>query len=275
MILPALTLLIAIISEGQKSKTPALQKILGGGRSSAVEKIGGFSSIEELRSILSGLEGSEIQSIQDELDAADAELSSALARFPSFYHGSTLPIIEKIREGGFKLTKGRRSGFLGSDVQVDNLAVFLSKSKAMARAYGQNRDATGGRNSGVIEVKVKTSSTFNMNSWGTTTPLDIRKVALGLIYKEIGRKVRKPRQDDIYWLVDQPEFIHILQAYGYDSASFMESPSTLRSLGLDKSEGQTLAVFDPSDIFLSPKPFRGIGGLFRYLKLEEQSQKGQ
>lgn len=202
------------------------------------------------------------------MDQLYAKATAKYKGMKPLFHGAPASIINKIRDGGFKLTQGERSGFMGMVKKVQNLAVFLSEDKQLARAFGDNRDPYGGANAGVVEVRANIKKTLDMTKWGKQIPLQVRRVGLDLIEEDEGYRPRKPRQDEMFWLIDQPEFVDEVKAAGYDSVRFKESTATKKALGLDRTSGDTIAVFDMNRLHVVPLPsdtVRSMRGLFSYL----------
>jgi hypothetical protein len=135
----------------------------------------------------------------------------------------------------------------------------------VAASYGSNRSEHG-NDLEVVEARANLKNGLDMTSWGRQIPEEIRKAALAAISEWEGRRIRKPRQEDIYWFVDQPEIVDMIKKMGYDHVIFGESSASHRSLGVDpKTAGPTYAVFYPELLHI-PKPPMNIGNLFDYLK---------
>lgn len=183
------------------------------------------------------------------------------------YHGTTNAIADEIKKNGFKLTKGQRSGFMGSDKTVENLGIFLSDDSNLAKGYGVNRDKHDGRDTAVLTVIPNINKTLDMTKWDSTIPLSIRKLGLVLVSEEEGKNIKKPAQSDMFWLADQKEFIDKIKTEGYDSIKFKESSATKKALGVAKSDANTYMVFDPDKIKIK-KGVKTFRDLVEYLGLE-------
>lgn len=220
----------------------------------------GIKTVDELRDKIRSMPVAKVREIQAEIDEINGEPYSGMT---TLYHGTTNKIADKIEKEGFKLTRGTRSGFLGSDIPVDNLAVFLSDNKSLARAFGANRDPYGGPDTKVLEVKADINDTLDMTSWGSQIPKEIRSVALESLENYEGRKIKKPTQADMFWLIDQPEVVEAIRKAGYDSVRFSESRATKKALG--EMGGDTIAVFDTSKLHIAVPQISGLQGIINYL----------
>lgn len=172
----------------------------------------------------------------------------------TLYHGTTNKIADDIIERGFRVTTGKRSGFMGSEREVQNLGIFLSDSEQLAHAYGANRDKYDGKDTTVLTVYPQISNMLDMRTWNSKIPLDIRKTSLEALSREEGKEIKKPTKEDMYWLMDQPEIVNLIKQNGYDSVVFSESPQTKRELGVSSSiKANTYLVFEPSKLKVKRK----------------------
>jgi len=229
--------------------------------------LAGIKSTEDLSQKLKQMPREEVQTIQDEINKINQKYKSQFSGMVTLYHGTTNAIAEKIKKSGFKLTQGVRSGFLGSEKNIKNQAIFLSDDKSLARAYGANRDPHEGRDAQVLEVKADIKNTLDMTKWGSQIPLEIRKMALKILSDYEGKKIRKPAQEDMYWMIDQPEIVQVIKDEGYDSIRFSESRTTKKTLDIMGS-GDTIAVFDPSKLHIMDLPIKGgLKGVIDYLQI--------
>lgn len=160
------------------------------------------------------------------------------------YHGTTYDIADEIIKNGFKLTKGKRSGFLGAEKEVENLGIFLSDNKALAYAYGKNRDKYDGRNTTVLKVAVEYKNIIDMSDW-KMIPLEIRKKCLSVLSNYEQKKVTKPTQNDMFWFFDRLEIVEFIKSKGYDGIKFLESKKTKKELGVPNVSAFTYMIFDP------------------------------
>ena len=221
-----------------------------------IENIGGQpSSPEDMRSWLARNKD-KIPAMQAEINKINDEYMSQFDNMQTLYHGT--PNFEAISKQGFQLTKGQRSGFMGSSQTVDNLGIFLSTNKGMAQAFGQNRADL--KNMKVLEVKADIRNTLNMKDW-KALPLEIRKIAVKLIRDYEGRAVREPSQSDYHWLMDQPIFVNAIKDAGFDSAMFGEGKYVEKHLG---ASGDTVAVFEPSKLHLPQEPLSTMTDIYNH-----------
>lgn len=184
----------------------------------------------------------------------------------TLYHGTTNPIATKILSGGFQLGKGKRSGFLGSEKVVNNLAIFLSDTKVLARAYGSNRDPHDGRDTRVLEVKANIKNPLDMSIWSGKIPRSIRDVALETLSEYEGRRITRPKQEDMFWMIDQPEIVEAIKEEGFDSVIFVESRATKKALGVNpKEHAATYAVFKPQDIHIVRDALVNMEDLYNHI----------
>ena len=89
-----------------------------------------------------------------------------------------------------------------------------------------------------------------MTAWNKV-PKELRSIGEDLVKKYSGGK---PNQSDMFWLLDQPQFVAAIKERGYDSVMFKESASTLHGMGLGRKGEITVAVLDPSRLYLAPPP---------------------
>lgn len=222
-------------------------------------------SVVDFKSYISSLSREQLISLQNELDILAKEYDSKFRNMKTLFHGSTNKNIEKIKKDGFKLTDGQRVGLFGDVKSIQNLAIFLSDDKSLAAGYGAYKDEYGGSESGVIQVKADINKTLDFTKWGSHIPESIRKIALEKISKYEGKKITKPRKLDVFWFMDQPEIVKAIKSEGYDSVRLAETAGAKKALGLDKTSGDTIAVFDPSKLHVYMPP-TGMQGLYNYIK---------
>jgi len=142
----------------------------------------------------------------------------------------------------FMLTRGQRSGFMGSTHEVDNLGIFLTDSRRLAHYFGDNRGNFKGYT--VYPVWANVGRVLDFSKW-TSVPLSARKIAKELLeeYDGYQHSINSTPRDLQWWLLDQPEFIEELIKY-FDTIKYKEEPSILREAGDTKAF--TYFVFDPS-----------------------------
>ena len=220
-----------------------------------------FADVGELRSYLGSIPRDDVVSIQSELSGLERERASRYSGMKTLFHGAPNNVIKAIQSQGFKLTEGQRTGLFGNTKLVQNLALFLSEDKNLARGFGANRDPHGGSESGVLEVKADINQTLDMSN----LPQLLAKLARRLVSEWEGRRVRQLRQEDLHWLMDSPEFVAAIKTDGYDSVRFAESTASKHALGLDATAGDTYVVFDPQRLHLIPPPLTSLNGLFLHL----------
>ena len=187
----------------------------------------------------------------------------------TLYHGTDDKSARDIKDKGFRLTEGRRSGFLGAQRKVRNQAIFLSSDKGLARAFGENRTDKGYPE--VVEAKGDLGPTLDFNNW-SKVPKEIRDFARSLILKESGREGRKPQQGDLFGLLDSPEMVNLIKSYGYDAVRFREDRGTLKELGV-KGKPDTIAVLDPSRLHIPKFPLKTLKDLRSFARERREFTK--
>jgi GNAT superfamily N-acetyltransferase len=200
--------------------------------------------------------------LQDELNAMDDALAASLAGRMRLYHGTQRDIAEGIRARGFARTKGKRSGFMGATYEVENQGIFLTENRALAEAFGRNRSDYG-KGTEVLEVFADVRSPLDMTVW-SKVPKPLRVLGERLVSARYGQK--KPKQEDMFWLIDQPEFMDAVRASGYDAVRFYEGAATVKSLGLGRKGEVTLVVLDPSRLQVAPPARGSFGSLLWHLE---------
>ena len=229
------------------------------------ERLLSVQSESELERLLRELNREDLIEIQKKMDGLNRNLVSPYESMRLLFHGSTRSVIEKIRQDGFKLTEGKRSGAFGSNYGVQNKAIFLSDDKDLANAFGRNRTERG-ESSEIIRIRADIQNILDLTKWDSSVPKEIREVGSELIRGESKKEIIRPKADDIFWLIDQELFINLVKSLGYDSIKFSESTSTKKTLGLRGSAGDTIAVFDPAKLYIEPVPRHGISGLFQMIQ---------
>tara|TARA_R110000868_G_scaffold12456_25_gene59638 strand:+ start:1660 stop:2241 length:582 start_codon:yes stop_codon:yes gene_type:complete len=120
------------------------------------------------------------------------------------YHGTESKIAVDILDNGFKIGKGRRSGFMGSENIVDNLGIFLTDSKKAASFFGNNRSERG--DFVVIKTCASLNKVLDLSSIDKM-PLEIKKTGLTIINDYEGSSKTKLAGRDIWWLLDKKDFV--------------------------------------------------------------------
>lgn len=134
---------------------------------------------------------------------------------------------------------------------VNNLAVFLSNSKQLARAFGENRAEYGQRvNLLTVKLLVSPEEILDLHDWGRV-PSSSRRRATELT------GIRQPGRVHLHRLLDDPEFVIGLIVSGYKAATFTESPGVIKEFQI-KGKPLTYAVFDLDGLHIYRKPFETI-----------------
>ena len=182
------------------------------------------------------------------------------------YHGT--PHYETIRRDGFKLGKGRRSGFMGSEWEVDNRGIFLTGSKRMAHLFGTNRGDYK-KDSETLSVYANLGKTLDFEN----APSHIKKKALEAVNKYEGTKKKKLALSDYHWVLDRPEFVEHVKSHGYHSVKFPESRLVRKMAGIEKEEAHTYMVFDPKRLSVHKNHINTLETLHDYAKEVSQPKK--
>lgn len=204
-----------------------------------------LTSLETFLASLRRIPKEQLTRLNNMLNDKRAELASTVDGLTELYHGAPHEIIAKIRQDGFRITKGRRGGFLGSIDIVDNLGIFLTDSKRLANFFGANR-ASSSANYEVIPVYVDVSGVLDSNR----APVSIRRVGLKLLQDWYGKSYQSITHADWWWLLDRAPFVDAIKALGYTGVRFRED-ITVRREAKDL-KGSTYFIFDPSMIKLKP-----------------------
>lgn len=159
------------------------------------------------------------------------------------YHGTTSEISSDIRANGFKVGKGRRSGFMGSESVVDNKGIFMTDSSKMANFFGNNRSENGKYS--VLAACASIQNTLDLTN-PLKMPIDIKKLGLEIYNDYNGSNKRELANRDIWWLLDTNKFVEKIVSSGYDSVKFKEEASVVKMTG-DQSS-YTYMIFDPSKL---------------------------
>ena len=182
------------------------------------------------------------------------------------YHGTTNKIADDILKNGFKITSGKRSGFMGAEKNVQNQGIFLSDNKELAFAYGANRDKYDGKDTIVLKVIPKLYNIFDMTSWNKSIPNEIKKICLKTLSKYEGKQIKKPTQSDMFSLMDQPNVIESIKQLSFDAVKFSESRKTKKELNIDPDiVAHTFLVFNPDNLSIHKNKISNITDLFNYI----------
>ena len=173
------------------------------------------------------------------------KLNAPPSGFRTLYHGTTDKIAKIIKESGFVLTKGVRSGFLGAVRYVDNQGVFLTDSKRLATYFGDNRSDYDHE---IIICYVDPSKIMDYEKPNK------KLVDLGIRILNDDEHTNIKKIPVIGWwkLLDIPEFVNAIKSLGYTGVKFRESYVTRKESS--DANAYTYMVFDPNSILVQ-KPF--------------------
>jgi len=203
--------------------------------------ISSYDELEEKIKKLNSKEAEEILAWVRELN--DDHIKKKLGITKLLYHGSPQ---KKIEKEGLQITKGERSGFMGSTRTVQNQGIFLTDSKRMARFFGENR-AENRSDAVVYEAFVKLGKVLDLtNPSSLSGPL--KKLGLKLINEDERISKTKLATKDVWKLLDMPDFTKTVKTEGYDTVRFKEEPHVNKASG--EASSHTYMVFDPANIIL-------------------------
>lgn len=202
-----------------------------------------LTSVDTLRNSMRDLSQDELNQVTQYMNDTNAAAKNKVVggNGIELYHGTKRDRAEKIKASGFELTKGERSGFMGSSEFVENQGIFLTDSKQLAHLFGENR---GERDYEILTVHASVNNLFTE----ADMLRDIKKAALKLINDYNGTKSTRIPKREWWWLLDQKEFISLLKSKGYQGVKFKEAPSVLKQAGT--SEAHTYLIFDPDKIMV-------------------------
>lgn len=176
------------------------------------------------------------------------------------YHGTNSKIGLDILNNGFKIGKGRRSGFMGSENIIDNLGIFLTDSQKAASFFGNNRSERG--DFVVIKACASLKSTLDL-SIPNVLPIELKKLGLNLVNGYNGSTKTKLAGKDIWWLLDRTDFVNKIKELGYDSVKFKEASDVVKMI--DDPSAHTYMVFDTLKLKIS-KRINNLQDLHSYLR---------
>jgi len=211
------------------------------------------NSVEDLKKNLSYLSSQDKSNLIKAIEKINFESQKPNDNFILLYHGTPHEIND------FKLTKGKRSGFLGSEHEVDNLGIFMTDSLSMAHFFGSSRSSHP-KDYRVYKAFVYLGKCLDANQ---TIPVKVRKFGLDLVNKYEGTNKKTLAQSDIWWLLDRKSFVEGLKKEGYDSVKFKETKEVRKAGG----DGNTYCIFDPKNIkIISSKnnKINNLEDLFNY-----------
>ena len=206
---------------------------------------------------------SDIPALQSEIDLANKAALEPFDEMVEVFHGAPAKAAGAIKEEGFSLTEGLRSGFLGGDKKVKSQAIFLTEDRSAARAFGSNKAAFPS-DVEVFGVRADVRNTLDMSDW-SGVPKSIRDDAMSRLSKYDGSELTEPRAEDFFWFLDQPEIVNNIKSHGFDSVRFVEDADTIKILGVD-GPVSTLAVFDPKRLHMPKEPYRGLSGARDFIR---------
>lgn len=180
------------------------------------------------------------------------------------FHGAPRVAAEDIKKNGFKLTKGRRSGFMGAINHVENQGIFLTDAKGLAGYFGSNRSEYG-HDYEVLTCYVEPSGIADISS----IPRPIIRWGLEALQRWDGVKRTRIPMREWWWLLDKPEFVNQIKAEGFTGIRFREDKTVLKAANreFNSAEGHTYMIFDPSMIRVEGKDIiRTVHDFFLWLQ---------
>lgn len=209
--------------------------------------------INNLRRIVNEISDKDKQLLTDFIKHVNQEATKNCNE--KLYHGT--PHYEDIRDEGFKLTKGKRAGFLGGNREVDNLGIFLTDSNELAKFYGENR----GMDYEVLEVCYRGGDILDIHN-DSKVNKEIKRLGVKLLNDYEGSNKSRLAKSDYWWIFDQPKVINLIKEKGYNGVKFKESPNVVKQSGV--KDGFTYLIFNPNDLFLYKKPIKQLADLMDY-----------
>jgi hypothetical protein len=228
-----------------------------------LRQIANLKSHEEIPAYVKTIPDHHRQALLDHIEQVNHKISRDKTgdgqKAVLLYHGT--PNHETISTHGFKLGKGRRSGFLGSEKEVDNHGVFLSSSKPLANFFGENR-AKHRSDTKTLQVYANLGNTLDMEN----TPSHIKKKALDLVNRYEGTRKNKLSLNDHHWVLDRHEFVDHVKAHGYHSVKFPEAQHVRKLAGVEKNAAHTYMVFDPNRLSVHKNHISSLQDLHTHAK---------
>tara|TARA_Y100000310_G_scaffold72876_1_gene69027 strand:+ start:2865 stop:3584 length:720 start_codon:yes stop_codon:yes gene_type:complete len=208
-----------------------------------------LSSFDAFRNSLAKLPKSQLDTMQKEFDVLRQEATQLDPEWIELYHGSPIQKAQNIKDQGFELGEGQRTGFMGSTKTVNNQGIFLTDNKPLANYFGSNR-STYGNDYEILTSYVDSTNIMDFNN----APREIVKLGLQIINTYENTKKTRLAQRDWWWLLDQEEFISSIKQHGFTGVKFIESYAINRSAG--SQGGYSYLIFDPNTIKIKDKDIR-------------------
>lgn len=247
------------------AKAEGLEKEEPSSMSRHLTAIAAQASPEAVTEHVKGMGPEDRKSVFDYINTTNHKISAARTGNPNatlLYHGT--PHHAAITQSGFKLTDGRRSGFLGSEQKVQNQGIFLSDSKERAGFFGTNR-ADHVSDARVMPVYADLGNTLDMQR----LPPTLNKLGVGLVNSYEGSKKRALNRSDHHWVLDRPEFVNAAKAAGFHSAKFPESNPVAKM----SSPSSTYMVFNPEKIQPVKEHIRTAADLWNHAREKTASMQ--
>lgn len=219
-----------------------------------------LTSFETFSDSLRRMPRPQMAALQDVLNDLNQQRLKPNPSFIEVFHGAPRKAAEDIKANGFKLTKGRRGGFMGAIRHVDNNGIFLTDSKALARYFGSNRSEYGSDYE-MLSCFIDPSHVLDT----TKAPREIEKIGLAIIQKWDGSTPRRIPVAEWWWLMDNKEFVEVLKQKGYTGARFREDRAVRKEAGVT-AEANTFCVFDPTAIKVLAKEIMRVRDFYEWLK---------
>lgn len=216
-----------------------------------------LTSVETFKASLRRVPPEQVAALDAAVKEANRQIMFPGPGWKTLWHGAPTKIADQIESHGFRLGPGRRSlGFLGADYEVENLAVFLSDTKELARYFGSNRSEHP-MDYQVMECSADVSKVVAAEE----LPSPLNTLAHRLIQQDGASKASRISHDRMWWLMDQRPFVAGLKAAGYTGMSFPETREIRREA--QSPDGRTWALLIPDAIRLRRRDT--IHGLDRIL----------
>lgn len=208
--------------------------------SASIDNLFAAATPEEMNAMLNSLSREDANTLLAKLK----QINDAGYTGQRLYHGSPNHDIKQLSR-----QRGQRSlGFLGATYNVDNKGVFLTDTADIAHHFGSNR--ADSNNYRVYEAYGNTDKVLDASDV-RKIPVELRRLGAQLVNKYHGGNKRDIAYGDIWWLLDQDEFVEAIKAMGYDGVKFREGKGrygpSVSSLTYFMFNPEGLKIKDPAN----------------------------
>jgi hypothetical protein len=225
-----------------------------------------LSSFQNFLNSLKRVPREQVSELQKILTDMQRKLRQPHEGYAELYHGTPNNIADIIIKNGFRLTQGRRGGFMGLTNHVDNQGIFLTDQKSLAHYFGSNRSDGHPGDYRLITCYTDISHVLRIDQ----APRPIIRFGLKMINDYNGTNVRKIAQQQWWWLLDQKPFVDALKAAGYTGAKFQEAAPIRRAS--QSPDAHTFLIFDPTTIKIAELTKITIEDFYKWLTTQPHDQ---